>query len=193
MFAGLNARRLVYGDLARDLRNRDAAAGTARQRPVETAHLHRLVDVLRADQPAFLEIGNGARDLQSAIVGAGRERVAIDPRRQLRPRIGRRATYVRDVAYARKLGVRIEDLLISQPDTGEQALEIAETLVRSGAVDLVVIDSVAALVPKAEIEGEMGDAHMGLQARLMSQALRKLTAVVSRNSATVIFINQIRM
>src|SRR5205085_3998478 len=81
----------------------------------------------------------------------------------------------------------------SQPDTGEQALEIAETLVRSGAVDLVVIDSVAALVPKAEIEGEMGDAHMGLQARLMSQALRKLTAVVSRNSATVIFINQIRM
>jgi len=83
--------------------------------------------------------------------------------------------------------------LISQPDTGEQALEIAETLVRSGAVELVVIDSVAALVPKAEIEGEMGDAHMGLQARLMSQALRKLTAVVSRNSATVIFINQIRM
>ncbi|TMA28223.1 MAG: recombinase RecA [Deltaproteobacteria bacterium] len=103
------------------------------------------------------------------------------------------AEHALDVAYARKLGVRIEDLLISQPDTGEQALEIAETLVRSGAVDLVVIDSVAALVPKAEIEGEMGDAHMGLQARLMSQALRKLTAVVSRNSATVIFINQIRM
>src|SRR5213080_4762376 len=103
------------------------------------------------------------------------------------------AEHALDVNYARKLGVRIEDLLISQPDTGEQALEIAETLVRSGAVDLVVIDSVAALVPKAEIEGEMGDAHMGLQARLMSQALRKLTAVVSRNSATVIFINQIRM
>src|SRR5438477_1958129 len=103
------------------------------------------------------------------------------------------AEHALDVAYARKLGVKIEDLLISQPDTGEQALEIAETLVRSGAVDLVVVDSVAALVPKAEIEGEMGDAHMGLQARLMSQALRKLTAVVSRNSATVIFINQIRM
>ena len=103
------------------------------------------------------------------------------------------AEHALDVTYARKLGVKIEDLLISQPDTGEQALEIAETLVRSGAVDLVVIDSVAALVPKAEIEGEMGDSHMGLQARLMSQALRKLTAVVSRNSATVVFINQIRM
>ena len=103
------------------------------------------------------------------------------------------AEHALDVTYARRLGVKVEELLISQPDTGEQALEIAETLVRSGAVDLVVIDSVAALVPKAEIEGEMGDAHMGLQARLMSQALRKLTAVVSRNSATVIFINQIRM
>ncbi|MFL5309010.1 MAG: recombinase RecA [Myxococcales bacterium] len=103
------------------------------------------------------------------------------------------AEHALDVGYAKKLGVKIEELLISQPDTGEQALEIAETLVRSGAVDLVVIDSVAALVPKAEIEGEMGDQHMGLQARLMSQALRKLTAVVSRNGATVIFINQIRM
>jgi recombination protein RecA len=103
------------------------------------------------------------------------------------------AEHALDVAYARKLGVKLEDLLVSQPDTGEQALEIAETLVRSGAVDLVVIDSVAALVPKAEIEGEMGDQHMGLQARLMSQALRKLTAVVARNGATVIFINQIRM
>jgi recombination protein RecA len=103
------------------------------------------------------------------------------------------AEHALDVSYAKKLGVRIEDLLISQPDTGEQALEIAETLVRSGAVDLLVIDSVAALVPKAEIEGEMGDQHMGLQARLMSQALRKLTAVVNRNGATVIFINQIRM
>jgi recombination protein RecA len=103
------------------------------------------------------------------------------------------AEHALDVTYAQKLGVKLEDLLISQPDTGEQALEIAETLVRSGAVDLVVIDSVAALVPKAEIEGEMGDQHMGLQARLMSQALRKLTAVVSRNGATVFFINQIRM
>jgi recombination protein RecA len=103
------------------------------------------------------------------------------------------AEHALDVTYARRLGVKLEDLLVSQPDTGEQALEITETLVRSGAVDLVVIDSVAALVPKAEIEGEMGDSHMGLQARLMSQALRKLTAVVSRNNATVIFINQIRM
>jgi recombination protein RecA len=103
------------------------------------------------------------------------------------------AEHALDVTYARKLGVSLPDLLISQPDTGEQALEIAEQLVRSGGCDLVVVDSVAALVPKAEIEGEMGDSHMGVQARLMSQALRKLTAVVSRNAATVVFINQIRM
>jgi recombination protein RecA len=103
------------------------------------------------------------------------------------------AEHALDVAYAKKLGVKVEELLISQPDTGEQALEIAETLVRSGAVDLIVIDSVAALVPKAEIEGEMGDQHMGLQARLMSQALRKLTATISKSNTTVIFINQIRM
>jgi len=103
------------------------------------------------------------------------------------------AEHALDVTYARKLGVALPDLLISQPDTGEQALEIAEQLVRSGAVDLIVVDSVAALVPRAEIEGEMGDAHMGVQARLMSQALRKLTAVVARNQSTVIFINQIRM
>jgi recombination protein RecA len=103
------------------------------------------------------------------------------------------AEHALDVGYARKLGVNLADLLVSQPDTGEQALEIAEQLVRSGAVDLIVVDSVAALVPKAEIEGEMGDAHMGVQARLMSQALRKLTAVVSRNQSLVVFINQIRM
>ncbi len=103
------------------------------------------------------------------------------------------AEHALDVNYARKLGVRVEELLISQPDTGEQALEITEHLVRSGAVDLVVIDSVAALVPRAEIEGEMGDAHMGVQARLMSQALRKLTGAVSRSGTTIIFINQIRM
>ncbi|HXU83742.1 MAG TPA: recombinase RecA [Polyangia bacterium] len=103
------------------------------------------------------------------------------------------AEHALDVVYARKLGVRIEDLLVSQPDHGEQALEIADKLVGTGAVDLIVIDSVAALVPKAEIEGEMGDAHMGLQARLMSQALRKLTAATNRNQATVIFINQLRM
>lgn len=103
------------------------------------------------------------------------------------------AEHALDVGYARKLGVRVEDLLISQPDTGEQALEIAETLVRSGAVDVLVVDSVAALTPRAEIEGEMGDSHMGLQARLMSQALRKLTAAISRSNTLVIFINQIRM
>jgi recombination protein RecA len=103
------------------------------------------------------------------------------------------AEHALDIGYAKKLGVRIEDLLVSQPDTGEQALEIAEALVRSGAIDIVVIDSVAALVPKAEIEGEMGDAHMGLQARLMSQALRKLTGIVSRTGCIVVFINQIRL
>jgi recombination protein RecA len=103
------------------------------------------------------------------------------------------AEHALDIGYARKLGVALPDLLVSQPDTGEQALEITEQLVRSGACDLVVVDSVAALVPRAEIEGEMGDAHMGIQARLMSQALRKLTAVVSRNQSMVIFINQIRM
>ncbi len=103
------------------------------------------------------------------------------------------AEHALDLSYAKKLGVHTDDLLISQPDHGEQALEIAETLVRSGAIDVLVIDSVAALVPKAEIEGEMGDAHMGLQARLMSQALRKLTGTISRSQTVVIFINQIRM
>lgn len=102
------------------------------------------------------------------------------------------AEHALDVNYASKLGVNIEDLLISQPDTGEQALEVTETLVRSGAVDIIVIDSVAALVPKAEIEGEMGDSLPGLQARLMSQALRKLTAAISKSQTVVIFINQIR-
>ena len=103
------------------------------------------------------------------------------------------AEHALDVDYARKLGIRTEDLLISQPDTGEQALEIADMLIRSGAVDLIVIDSVAALVPRAEIEGEMGDSHMGLQARLMSQALRKITGSLSKGNTTMIFINQIRM
>ena len=103
------------------------------------------------------------------------------------------AEHALDPVYAKKLGVNIDELIISQPDTGEQALEITDTLVRSGAVDLLVIDSVAALVPKAEIDGEMGDSHMGLQARLMSQALRKLTASISRTNCTIIFINQIRM
>ncbi len=103
------------------------------------------------------------------------------------------AEHALDVGYARRLGVKVEDLLVSQPDTGEQALEIVDVLLRSGAINLVVVDSVAALVPRAELEGEMGDHHMGLQARLMSQALRKLTGAVSKSMATVIFINQIRM
>ena len=103
------------------------------------------------------------------------------------------AEHALDLGYAQKLGVQTDDLLVSQPDHGEQALEIAETLVRSGAIDVLVIDSVAALVPKAEIEGEMGDSHMGLQARLMSQALRKLTGTIARSMTVVVFINQIRM
>lgn len=103
------------------------------------------------------------------------------------------AEHALDPSYAKKIGVDIDNLLISQPDAGEQALEIADTLVRSGAIDVMVVDSVAALVPKAELEGEMGDSHMGLQARLMSQALRKLTSTVSRSNTLIIFINQIRM
>ncbi|MBF8247032.1 MAG: recombinase RecA [Rickettsia sp.] len=103
------------------------------------------------------------------------------------------AEHALDPVYAKNLGVKIDDLIISQPDNGEQALEIADTLVRSGAIDLIIIDSVAALVPKVELEGEMGDSHMGLQARLMSQALRKLTSSISKTNSIVIFINQIRM
>lgn len=103
------------------------------------------------------------------------------------------AEHALDPDYARKIGVRVDDLFISQPDTGEQALEIVETLVRSNAIDVIVVDSVAALVPKAEIEGDMGDSHMGLQARLMSQALRKLTGAISKSNTVLIFINQIRM
>jgi len=103
------------------------------------------------------------------------------------------AEHALDISYAKKLGVQTDDLLVAQPDTGEQALEIAETLVRSGALDIIVVDSVAALVPRAEIEGEMGDSHMGLQARLMSQALRKLTGAISKSQASLVFINQIRM
>jgi recombination protein RecA len=103
------------------------------------------------------------------------------------------AEHALDTAYARKIGINCDDLLVSQPDTGEQALEITDMLVRSGGIDIIVIDSVAALVPRAEIEGEMGDSHMGLQARLMSQALRKLTGIIGKTLTTVIFINQIRM
>lgn len=103
------------------------------------------------------------------------------------------AEHALDVSYAKRLGVNCDELLVSQPDTGEQALEIVDMLVRSGAVDIIIVDSVAALVPRAEIEGEMGDSHMGLQARLMSQALRKLTATIGKTNTTLIFINQIRM
>jgi recombination protein RecA len=103
------------------------------------------------------------------------------------------AEHALDINYAKRLGVNCDELLVAQPDTGEQALEIADMLVRSGAIDIIVIDSVAALVPRAEIEGEMGDSHMGLQARLMSQALRKLTGTISKTMTSIIFINQIRM
>ena len=103
------------------------------------------------------------------------------------------AEHALDPVYSKHLGVDIDNLIVSQPDTGEQALEIAEALVRSGAIDIIVIDSVAALVPKAEIDGDMGDAHVGLQARLMSQALRKLAGVVNKSNATIIFINQLRV
>ena len=102
------------------------------------------------------------------------------------------AEHALDVGYARRLGVNLDDLLVSQPDCGEQGLEIADTLVRTGAVDLIIVDSVAALTPRAEIDGEMGDTHMGLQARLMSQAMRKLTAVISRTKSTIVFIKQLR-
>src|SRR6202011_2314923 len=102
------------------------------------------------------------------------------------------AEHALDPLYASRIGVKIDDLLISQPDTGEQALEITEALVRSNAVDVIVVDSVAALVPRAEIEGEMGDSHVGLQARLMSQALRKLTGAISKSRCSVVFINQLR-
>ena len=102
------------------------------------------------------------------------------------------AEHALDPEYAKNLGVNLDELLVSQPDSGEQSLEITETLVRSGALEVIVVDSVAALVPRAELEGEMGDSHMGLQARLMSQALRKLTGTVSRSNTTVIFVNQIR-
>ena len=102
------------------------------------------------------------------------------------------AEHAMDPEYAKNLGINLDELLVSQPDSGEQSLEIAETLVRSGALDIIVVDSVAALVPRAELEGDMGDSHMGLQARLMSQALRKLTGTVSRSNTTVLFVNQIR-
>ena len=127
---------------------------------------------------------------------SGKTTVALSAIREIQKRKGVAALidaeHAFDSTYAKKIGVNLDELLISQPDTGEQALEIAETLVRSNAVDLIVVDSVAALTPRAEIEGEMGDSHMGLQARLMSQALRKLTAAISKSRTCVIFINQIR-
>ena len=138
----------------------------------------------------------GGRDLRARILGQDDADAARrSPRRRRQGGVCAfvDAEHALDPVYARKLGVNLDDLLISQPDTGEQALEITDTLVRSGAVDVLVIDSVAALTPRAEIEGEMGDSQPGLQARLMSQALRKLTASISRSNTMVIFINQIRM
>jgi len=143
----------------------------------------------------------GSTDVSEGIQGIPTGSLTLDlatgiggfPRGRVIEIYGIDAEHALDINYASRLGVNIEDLLVSQPDTGEQALEVAETLVRSGAVDIIVIDSVAALVPKAEIEGEMGDSLPGLHARLMSQAMRKLTAAISKSHTTIIFINQIRM
>jgi recombination protein RecA len=163
-----------------------------------------------ADEIAFVSTGSLALDIALGIGGLPRGRVieifgpeasgkttlALQVIAEVQKTGGAAAfidaEHALDIHYAGRIGVKTEDLLISQPDTGEQALEITEILVRSGAVDIIVIDSVAALVPRAEIEGEMGDQHMGLQARLMSQALRKLTATISKSATTVVFINQIR-
>ena len=136
------------------------------------------------------------RDLRSRVIGQDDTCPSCRgqrPEKGRNRRLHRCCEHALDTVYARKLGVNCDELLVSQPDTGEQALEIVDMLVRSGAIDVMVIDSVAALVPRAEIEGEMGDAHMGLQARLMSQALRKLTATIGKTMTSVIFINQIRM
>ena len=165
--------------------------------------VNREVDVIPSGSPSLdlaLGIGGYPRGRVVEVYGpesSGKTTLALHAVAQVQRQGGVAAfidaEHALDVNYARRLGVRIEELLVSQPDTGEQALEIADVLLRSGAVDLVVVDSVAALVPRAEIEGEMGDQHVGLQARLMSQALRKLTGTVSKSNATVIFINQIRM
>jgi len=165
--------------------------------------IDREIDVIPSGSPSLdiaLGIGGYPRGRVVEIFGpesSGKTPLALHAVAELQKQGGVAAfidaEHALDVGYARKLGVKVEDLLVSQPDTGEQALEIADVLLRSGAVDLVVVDSVAALVPKAEIEGEMGDQHVGLQARLMSQALRKLTGTVSKSNATVVFINQIRM
>jgi len=165
--------------------------------------IDREIDVIPSGSPSLdiaLGIGGYPRGRVVEIFGpesSGKTTLALHAVAELQKQGGVAAfidaEHALDVGYARKLGVKVEDLLVSQPDTGEQALEIADVLLRSGAVDLVVVDSVAALVPKAEIEGEMGDQHVGLQARLMSQALRKLTGTVSKSNATVVFINQIRM
>ena len=167
-------------------------------------------EALTADVP-FIPTGSLSLDIATGIGGIPRGRVieiygpessgkttlALHTIAEAQKRGGMAAfidaEHALDIIYANKLGVNCDDLLVSQPDNGEQALEIAEILVRSGAMDIVVVDSVAALVPRAEIEGEMGDAHMGLQARLMSQALRKLTGTISKTHTSLIFINQIRM
>jgi recombination protein RecA len=170
----------------------------------------RLSEAASNNQIAFIPSGSPALDIALGIGGIPRGRVSeiFGPEGSGKTTLGQhiiaqaqkaggRAAYIDvehalDPTYARTCGVNLEDLYISQPDTGEEALEIAETLVRSGAIDVIVVDSVAALVPRAEIEGEMGDAHVGLQARLMSQALRKLTGAIGRTNTSVIFINQLR-
>ena len=165
--------------------------------------IDREIDVIPTGSPSLdlaLGIGGYPRGRVVEIYGpesSGKTTLALHAVAELQKQGGVAAfidaEHALDINYARRLGVKIEELLVSQPDTGEQALEIADVLLRSGAVDLVVVDSVAALVPRAEIEGEMGDVQPGMQARLMSQAMRKLTGTVSKSHATVIFINQIRM
>ena len=169
--------------------------GTQRSRCAHRGHLHRLDLVRRRAGRRRLSPRTRGRNLRPGILRQNHDRAAGHRRSaegRRHGRIHRRRTRARSRSTPSKLGVDVDNLLVSQPDYGEQALEIAEALVRSNAIDVLVVDSVAALVPKAELEGEMGDSHMGLQARLMSQALRKLTGIVSKSHTCLIFINQIR-
>jgi recombination protein RecA len=213
-FARLNAKKDAMTQDTRDTANRDralaAALGTI-EKSFGKGAIMRLGDMEKAKDIAVIPTGSVALDIALGVGGYARGRIIeiFGPESSGKTtitlhaiaetqRLGGVAAFIDaehalDINYAKKLGVNTEDLLVSQPDHGEQALEIADTLVRSGAVDLIVIDSVAALVPRAEIEGEMGDQQPGLQARLMSQALRKLTATVHKSNTTLFFINQIRM
>ena len=160
-----------------------------------SGHINRGAFTRPCARGGWLAQGKGHRDIRPGILGKNHLALHAIANAQRKGGIAVLidAEYAFDATYAKNLGVDIDNLLVSQPDTGEQALEIADTLIRSGAIDIIVVDSVAALVPAAEIEGEMGDSHMGLQARLMSQALRKLTGILSKSNTILIFINQLRM